>query len=202
MYPVTYSYNSRNITRRRQENCDWLKHSIGNFVFRRCTHPNVLTDSVIDMSNRSTDRYNTNNGLDGQFLFTFSSQVTLTHITLYYDNDGRYGLPTVTFLAVVDHFELWNETRGTIIASVSGIPRGQGQQGLRNINSEITVNVITKKMLMYIPYNGYRLSLREMEFFGNTGKIPIDKTQSLQNKDLINVCMYNITILLHLQLIV
>ena len=176
MYPVTYSYNSRNITRRRQENCDWLKHSIGNFVFRRCTHPNVLTDSVIDMSNRSTDRYNTNNGLDGQFLFTFSSQVTLTHITLYYDNDEKYGLPNVTFLAVANDYEIQNEIRGITIGNVSGIPRGQGQQGPRNIKCTDYYSILSfNKVLVYIPYNGYTMSLREIEFSEQqlTGKIPL-----------------------------
>ena len=172
MYPVTYSYDTRNITRPQQENCDWLPHSSGVFVFRRCTHPNVLTDSVIDMCNRPTDRYKTNNGKDGQFLFTFFSQVTLTHITLYYDNDGKYGLPNVTFLAVADDYEIRNETRGTTVVNVSGIPRGQGQQGLRNISAQITTNFSFSKVLMYIPYNGYRILLREIEFFGEqlTGK--------------------------------
>ena len=172
MYPVTYSYNARNITRAQQENCDWLLHSSGVFVFRRCTHPNVLTDSVIDMSNKPTDRYTTSNGKDSQFLFTFSSQVTLTHITLYYDNDEKYGLPNVTFLAVADDYEIRNETRGTTITNVSAIPRGQGQHGLRNTSAQITTNSSFNKVLMYIPYNGYTMSLREIEFYEEqlTGK--------------------------------
>ena len=124
----------------------------------------MLTDSVIDMSNRSIDRYNTRNGKDSQFLFTISSHVTLTHITLYYDNDEKYGLPNVTFLAVANDYEIQNEIRGITIGNVSGIPRGQGQQGPRNISAQITTNISFNKVLVYIPYNGYTMSLREIEF--------------------------------------
>lgn len=178
VYPTEYSYDTQLIKRPRGENCTWLlSDSEYSSRFRNCTHPNILTDSTISQNERTSYVSIRNGSQSLRILFTFSSHVALTDITLFYDSNTsgiNYSLPNLTFLAMSAHFEIWDEiNESNIVANVSAIPPGQEQQGLRNKTIQITSNnsIMIKKILIYMDFATYNFSLREVEFFSDCGKL-------------------------------
>jgi hypothetical protein len=123
-----------------------------------------LADSNLGQEQyQSSEYYQWSAGSAQQLLFILPTRVSLTTITLHYYSDSSRGLPTLSFYAVPDDFDVWDSPTTKIprkdVAS-GGVPAGR-----RNVS--INVNFNTQKVLMYKSNRTYdfQLAVSEVEFF-------------------------------------
>ena len=112
----------------------------------------------------SSSHYQWSAGSYGQLLFIFPTRVSLTTITLHYYSDSVRGLPRLTFYAVPDDFEIWDVPTTTYPKEgVAAVLPGGEPADRRSVN--ITVNLYTKKVLMYKYTGTFPFAVSEVDFF-------------------------------------
>ena len=98
-----------------------------------------------------------------QLLLIFSTNVSLTTITLHYYSDGYRGLPRLRFYAVPDDLNIWDAlTTSYPHVDVAAVPPGGQPAGHRNVS--INVNFSTKRVLMYKFSSSFQFLASEVEF--------------------------------------
>lgn len=170
MYPESYTLVERDVLH--SDSID-VTACTNDATYITCPHPSTLTDSDLGSETSvSRDYYVWEDGPDVKVLFTFSSEINLTSITLYYflgryDYDD-YGLPELTFYTVPDDYELRSDlTNGNIIFGVSRTRAKFSDR--RRITSSFNISqpVTMKKIVLEIDSRFPRFALSEIEFFTN-----------------------------------
>jgi hypothetical protein len=171
--PSEYAYRDDIVTRAENAsaNCRSYPPRDGdrNIVYFHCDGEKLkLSDSDGGSTTEytATSYYVWNAGRVAQVLFIFPTIVSLTTITLHYYSDSVRGLPKVTFYAVSDDFDVWDEPTGApIILGTASIPRGREPAGSRNVTIKVIVNFNTKKVLMIKLRSDLQFAVSEVEFF-------------------------------------
>ena len=128
-----------------------------------------LTDSDLGSEQySSSDYYVWNTGsIRDQLLFTFSTRVKLTTITLHYYSDNVTGLPRLRFYAVGDDFNAWDAPVASYgFEDITLVLPGGEPKGQRSVS--INFNYTTTKVLMYRSRSDFQVAVSEVQFFITT----------------------------------
>ena len=172
VYPSEYAYRDDSVNRAEtpSANCrqyqDGLKDHINTSKYIHCDGNSLkLTDS-----NKGLVEYNSSccywwsARSNGQLLFIFHKEISLTTITLHYYSDSHRGLPRLRFYAVPDNFDVWQASAASNPrVDVAAVPPDGEPAGRRNIS--INVNFSTRKVLMYKYSSSFVFAVSEVEFF-------------------------------------
>ena len=172
VYPSEYAYPGDSVRRAESVTAYCRRYPSGLYqeefteLYTRCDGILLkLTDSDLGQ-----EQYNPNDyyvwpaGRDGQLLFILPTRVSLTAITLYYYSDSARGLPRLSFFAVPDDFDIWEQpTTGYQRANVASVPPGGEPAGQRSVS--INVNFNTMRVLMYKSSSTFQFAVSEVEFF-------------------------------------
>lgn len=169
MYPANYTFVGNEVL-----NCDSIITSActTDTTYTTCPHPSTLTDSDIGSETEvDRDYFEWDSKTAFEILFTFSSEVSLTSITLsYFYGLGKgtiYGLPDLRFFALPDDYEFGsNLTSGSILLHVGSITKFlPGSRTTENF--KIPRPMTTKKLVLERNSQGYRCAFSEIKFFAN-----------------------------------
>ena len=104
-------------------------------------------------------------GKEAQILFTFSTNIFLTTITLHYYSDSVRGLPRLRFYAVPDDHNIWSIlTTSTPHVDTVSVAPDDNPAGHRNISINVMNKFNKTKVLMY-KFKDITFALSEVEFF-------------------------------------
>ena len=177
IHPSEYAYRSDSANRAESVSANCRRYPSGRQqevftnLYIHCDGSQLkLTDSDLGQEPyHSPDYYVWYAGRDGQLLFIFPTRVSLTTITLYYYSDSVRGLPRLSFYAVPDDFDIWDQpTSSYPHVDVASVPPGGGSAGQRSVS--INVNFNTRKVMMYKLSSSFQFDVSEVEFFSCSSK--------------------------------
>ena len=175
MYPSEYAYRDDFVTRieNGSANCrsyprGLIPGSVSSEDYIHCDGTQLkLADSNLGQEQyRPTDYYIiVSSSVSGvQLLFIFSTNISLTTITLHYYSDSVRGRPRLRFYAVPEDFDIWDASITSYQSvDVASVPPGGEPAGHRSVS--FNFNVYTKKVLMFKCSNSFQFAVSEVEFF-------------------------------------
>ena len=101
---------------------------------------------LIPTLGKSSNYYVWNSRIGEQLLFILPTRVSLTTITLHYYSDSVQDLPKLTFYAVPNDIDIWDQP--TISYQHASVSPDKESAGCRCVS--INVNFNTKKVLKYM----------------------------------------------------
>ena len=180
MYPSEYAYHVNSVNRAEGGNGKCRMYASGlilndyseNYMYCRGVQLTLADSDLGPEQYTGSSDYYVWGAKSGHkpLLFTFSTRVNLTSITLHYYSDSDRGLSRLRFFAVSDNFNIWNTTSANSGSGrIDTMPPDGKQAGRRSVS--ITVNFNTRKVQMYKVNSDFEFAVSEVEFFTCNSKL-------------------------------